>query len=100
MKPAGIAFLLSFAIGAAGAAAGERNPTHLFDPGNHVDAEGVVRDRGGRPVGRIEADVKGSRVLRDNGGRHIGSVENGFAKGELVIRDSNGRRQGTLERRP
>ena len=99
MKPAVIALLLSFAIGAAAAAADERNPTHLFDPGNHVDAAGVVRDRGDRPVGRIEADVKGSHVLRDNAGRLIGSVERGFAEGELVIRDSEGRRQGTLERR-
>lgn len=99
MKPAVIALLLSFAIGAAGAATGERNPTHLFNPGNHVDAGGVVRDRGGRPVGRIEADVKGSHVLRDNAGRHIGSVERGSAEGELVIRDGEGRRQGTLEQR-
>lgn len=99
MKPAVVALLLSFATGAAVAAAGERNPTHLFDPGNHVDADGVVRDRGGRPVGRIEADVKGSHALRDTAGRHIGSVERGFAEGELVIRDSEGRRQGTLERR-
>jgi len=99
MKPAVIALLLSFASGVADAAADVRNPTHLFDPGNHVDAGGVVRDRGGRPVGRIEADVKGSHVLRDNDGRHIGSVERGSAEGELVIRDSEGRRQGTLERR-
>ncbi|MFC5355555.1 hypothetical protein [Azospirillum himalayense] len=100
MKPAVIALLLSLAIGvASAAAAGERNPTHLFDPGNHVDAAGVVRDRGDRPVGRIEEDVKGSHVLRDNAGRHIGSVERGFAEGELVVRDSEGRRQGTLERR-
>lgn len=98
MKPAVIALCLSFAFGTAAAAA-ERNPTHLFDPGNHVDADGVVRDRGDRPVGRIEADIKGNHVLRDNAGRHIGSVERGFADGELVIRDSEGRRQGTLERR-
>lgn len=94
-----VLLLLSCVIGAADATAGERNPTHLFDPGNHVDAAGIVRDRGGRPVGRIEADVKGSHVLRDNAGRHIGSVEQGSAEGELVIRDSEGRRQGTLERR-
>ncbi|RIW00559.1 hypothetical protein D2T81_20615 [Azospirillum brasilense] len=99
MKPAVIVLLFSFAIGAASAAAGERNPTHLFDSGNHVDATGIVRDRGGRPVGRIEANVEGSHVLRDNAGRHIGSVEHGFAEGELVVRDSEGRRQGTLERR-
>lgn len=101
MKPAVVALLLAFTMGTADAAGGERNPTHLFDPGNHVDADGVVRDRGGRAVGRIEADVKkGSHVLRDSDGRSIGSVERGFSKGELVIRDSNGRRQGTLERRP
>lgn len=96
MKPAVIAFLLSCA--AIAAAAGEHNPTPLFDPGNHVDAGGVVHDRGGRPIGRIEAGVNGSHVLRDNAGRHIGSVERGFAEGELVIRDTEGRRQGTLER--
>ena len=99
MKLAVITLLLSFATGAADATASERNPTHLFDPGNYVDAGGVVRDRGGRTVGRIEADVKGSHVLRDNDGRHIGSVERGSAAGELVIRDGEGRRQGTLERR-
>lgn len=99
MKPAVLVFLLSIVAGVTGAAADERNPS-LFDPGSHVDASGIVRDRGGRPVGRIEADVKGSHVLRDNNGRHIGSVERGYAEGELVIRDSDGRRKGTLERRP
>ncbi|NUB05115.1 hypothetical protein FW320_02760 [Azospirillum sp. Vi22] len=98
MKPAVIALFLFFAIGAA-AAAGEHTPTHLFAPGNHVDAAGVVRDRGNRPIGHIEADIKGSHVLRDSAGRHIGSVERGFSHGELVVRDSEGRRQGTLERR-
>lgn len=93
MKPTIIALLFAFAIGAASAAADERNPTHLFDPGNYVDATGVVRDRGGWPVGRIEADVEGSHVLRDNAGRHIGSVEPGFAEGELIVRDSEGHRQ-------
>nr|WP_137116678.1 hypothetical protein [Azospirillum argentinense] len=99
MKPAVTALLFAFAIGAASAAAGERTPTHLFAPGDHVDAAGVVRDRGNRPIGHIEADVEGRHVLRDNAGRHIGSVEHGFAEGELVVRDSEGRRQGTLERR-
>jgi len=99
MKPAVIALFLFFAIGAAAAAAGERTPTHLFAPGDHVDAAGVVRDRGNRPIGHIEADIKGSHVLRDSAGRHIGSVERGFSHGELVVRDSEGRRQGTLERR-
>lgn len=96
MKPAVIALLLSCA--AVTVAAAERNPTPLFDPGNQVDAGGVVHDREGRPIGRIEADIKGSHVLRDNTGRHIGSVERGFAEDELVIRDSEGRRQGTLQR--
>jgi sulfur-oxidizing protein SoxY len=99
MKPAVLAFLLLILASVTGAEAGERNPTHLFDPGSHVDAGGIVRDRGGRAIGRIEADVKGSHVLRDNDGRHIGSVERGYAEGELVIRDSDGRRKGTLERR-
>ena len=99
MKPAIVALLLSMAVATTGAGANERNPTHLFNPGNYVDESGLVRDRGGQPVGRIEADVQGSHVLRDNDGRHIGSVERGFAKGELIIRDSDGRRKGTLERR-
>lgn len=98
MNRAVIALLLLIVGATAGLAAGERNPTHLFDPGNRVDGDGIVRDRGGRPVGRIEAEVEGSHVLRDNAGRHIGSVERGSAEGELVIRDSEGRRQGTLER--
>lgn len=98
MKPAVIALLLSFAP--MPAAADERNPTHLFDAGNHVDAAGIVRDSGGRAIGRIEADAKGSHVLRDNTGRGVGSVDSGPAGNQLVIRDSAGRRQGTLERRP
>ena len=97
MKAALIALFLSVAAGTADA--GERNPTHLFNPGNHVDAEGNVRDRRGRKVGHIEEDVNGSHVLRDMEGRHIGSVDRG-SQGELVIRDSDGRRQGSLERRP
>ena len=53
MKPTVLALLLSILTGVTGAAADERNPTHLFDPGSYVDASGIVRDRGGRPVGRI-----------------------------------------------
>lgn len=98
MKPAIVALLLAFAAAPA-ATADERNPTRLFDPGNHVDANGVVRDSDGRALGHIDEGVKDSRVLRDNAGRHIGSVEPGFGEHELVIRNSEGRRQGTLERR-
>lgn len=102
MKPVVIAFLLSVVSFAATgvAVADERNPTNLFDPGSHVDATGIVRNSGGRPIGRIEADVKGSHMLRDNTGREVGSVEFSSAGNQLVIRDSAGRRQGTLERRP
>lgn len=98
MKPVVIALLLS--VASVAAAADERNPTHLFDPGSHVDAAGIVRNSGGRPIGRIEADVKGSHVLRDNSGREVGSVEFSSGGNQLVIRDGAGRRQGTLERRP
>ncbi|MCW2239138.1 hypothetical protein [Azospirillum canadense] len=99
MKSAFVLLLLSIVAGASGAAAAERNPTYLFDPGNHVDEAGLVRSRDGRPIGRIEADVDGIRVLRDTDGRRIGNVVRGFNENELVIRDSDGRRQGTLERR-
>jgi len=99
MKAAAVLLLLSIAAGVSGAKADERNPTYLFDPGNHVDDDGVVRSRDGRPIGRIEADVGGSRVLRNNAGDQIGNVVRGFNENELVIRDSDGRRKGTLERR-
>ncbi|HYH20454.1 MAG TPA: hypothetical protein VD995_17750 [Azospirillum sp.] len=94
-----LALLLS-AAGTPASAAGERNPSGLFNPGNSVDTDGVVHDRGGHPVGRIEADTGGGHVLRDNSGRPVGRVEQGPGGRELVIRDGDGRRQGTLERRP
>lgn len=99
MKIAAVLLLLASVAGGSVAEAEEHNPSQLFDPGNHVDADGVVRDRGGRRVGQVEADVEGSRVLRDNEGRHIGNVVRGFNQNELVIRDGAGRRKGTLERR-
>lgn len=99
MKSALVLVLLSMVAVMSGAVAAERNPTHLFDPGNHVDDAGLVRSRDSRPIGRIEADAGGSRVLRDTDGRRIGNVVRGFNENELVIRDSDGRRQGTLERR-
>lgn len=99
MKSAAAVLLFAIVLGSSGAGAAERNPSYLFNPGNHVDVNGVVRDRGGRPIGRIEPAVEGNHVLRDNDGRHIGNVVPGFNANELVIRDNDGRRQGTLERR-
>jgi len=99
MKAAAVLLLLTLVGGASAASADERDPTILFDPGNYVDAAGVVRSREGRPIGRIEEEVGGSHVLRDSNGRRSGNVVPGFNKNELVIRDSDGRRQGTLERR-
>ncbi len=96
MKSAAVLLLLSIVAGISGAAADERNPTQLFDSGNQIDADGIVRDRDGRRIGQIEAEVGGSHVLRDNDGRHIGNVVRGFNEGELVIRDKDGRRKGTL----
>jgi hypothetical protein len=33
-----------------------------------------VRDRNGRRIGQLEADVEGSQVLRDNYGHRIGNA--------------------------
>jgi hypothetical protein len=75
-----------------------RSPTQLYDPGNIVDDQGVVRSREGRRVGQIQPDSGGGYALLDNDGRRVGSIEPGFNAGELVIRDSTGRRKGTLAR--
>lgn len=100
MKSVAIALLALFLSTASGAAAGEWSASILYNPGNHVDADGVVRDRRGHRIGTIETDPAGGHVLRDRNGRAVGRIEPGFSKGELVIRDDAGRRQGTLERRP
>ena len=78
--------------------ADSRNPTQLYDPGNIVDDQGVVRSREGRRVGQIEPEPGGGYALFDNDGKRVGSIEPGFNAGELVIRDSTGRRKGTLGR--
>jgi hypothetical protein len=75
MKSAPVLLLLSLVAGIPSAAADERNPTQLFDPGNQVDAGGIVRDRDGRRIGQIEADEGGSHVLRDNDGRRKGMLK-------------------------
>lgn len=96
----GLIAILGAAILPAPAGAAEPRYTgNLFNPGNRVDADGVVRDRNGRPVGRIVEDG-GGHTLVDSAGRPVGRVEPGFSRGELVIRDGAGRRQGTLERTP
>lgn len=90
---------LALALCAAGpVGAAERYSGSLFNPDNRVDADGIVRDRFGQPVGRIEEDGGGGHALIDNEGRIVGRVEPGYSKGELVIRDAAGRRQGTLLR--
>lgn len=93
------AVALALVLSAAGpVGAAERYAGSLFNPGNRVDAEGIVRDRYGQPVGRIEEDGGDGHALIDNDGRAVGRVEPGYSEGELVIRDAAGRRQGTLLR--
>lgn len=90
---------VALTLSAAGPAmAAERYAGTLFNPGNRVETDGTVRDRSGRPVGRITEDGSGGYALVDQDGRTVGRVEPGFSKGELVIRDAAGRRQGTLLR--
>ncbi|NYZ15737.1 DUF3659 domain-containing protein [Azospirillum sp. RWY-5-1] len=100
LAAAAVALALSAAgLSTAGpAAAAERYTGNLFNPGNHVAADGTVRDRNGRVVGRITEDGNGGYTLVDQDGHTVGRVEPGFSKGELVIRDDAGRRQGTLQR--
>lgn len=101
MESAALALALFLCVAAVpGAAAGDRTMSALYNPGNHVDADGVVRDPHGQRIGSIETDPAGGHVLLDRDGHAVGRVEPGFGKDELVIRDGGGRRQGTLERRP
>lgn len=73
--------------------------SRLYDPGNVVDAEGIVRGRDGARIGHVRATENGRLDLFDRDGRRVGFVEPGFSADELVIRDGAGRRQGTLGRR-
>lgn len=76
-----------------------RAASQLYDPGNVVDGQGVVRSRDGAHIGRIDASETGRLDLFDRDGRRVGFVEPGFSADELIIRDDAGRRQGTLRRR-
>ncbi len=77
-----------------------RLANQLYNPGNVVDEQGVVRSRDGGRIGHIGPAENGTFALFDRDGRRVGIVQPGFGANELVIRDAAGRRQGTLGRRP